>query len=133
MEEIKETSNDTGFYDKVNWDLIAFNKIGRDDFFKIKAKYKKSYATLLGSQDELSFFMFKPMMWPEYKEIRNRGLDKYETQEFIINNCIVWPKMDVISLNTMEAGIMITLVYQVMAVSYFLNDPSKALEMIIEV
>lgn len=132
-ESMSEGDNSNSFYDKVNWSLIAYNKISREDFLRIKAKNKKSYATLLGSQEELNFFMFKPMMWPEYKEIRNRGLDKYETQEFIINNCVVWPKVDVVSLNTLEAGLMITLVYQIMAVSYFLNDPSKALEMIIEV
>lgn len=133
MEETEKPTNDTGFYDKVNWEVIGHNRIKRDDFFRIKAKHKKSYATLVGSQDELSFFMFKPMMWPEYKEIRSRGLDKYETQEFIIQSCVIWPKQDIVSLNTMEAGILITLVYQIMAVSYFLNDPSKALEMIIEV
>jgi hypothetical protein len=133
MVDINETSTEIGFYEKVNWDLIAFNKITKEDFYRVKAKCKKSYATLLGSQEELSFFMFKPMMWPDYREIRKRGLDKYETQEFIINSCILWPKIDVVSLNALEAGIMITLVYQIMAVSYFLNDPSKALEMIIEV
>lgn len=133
MEKTENGDNSVSFYDKVNWDAIAHNKITRDDFLRIKSKYKKSYGTLLGSSDELSFFMFKPLMWPDYKEIKSRNLNKYETQEYIINSCVIWPKQDIISLNTMEAGIMTTLVYQIMAVSYFLTDPSKALEMIIEV
>ena len=133
MEEINTAATtDNGFWEKVDWSLIANNKIGKEDFYRIKAKHKKVYSTLLGAQDALSFFMFKPMMWPEYKEIRNRGLDKYETQEFIINNCVVWPKVDIVSLNTLEAGIMITLVYQIMATSYFLTDPNSALSMILE-
>jgi hypothetical protein len=77
--------------------------------------------------------MFKALMWPEYKEMKQRNLNKYEMQEFIINSCVLWPKQDAISLNTMESGIMTTLVYQIMATSYFLNDPARCLEMILEV
>ena len=133
MEELQEKSADITFWDKVNWEVVKYNKIDKNDFLRVKAKNKKSYGALLGSAEELSFFMFKALMWPEYKEMKMRNLNKYEMQEFIINSCVLWPKQDAISLNTMESGIMTTLVYQIMAVSYFLNDPSKALEMIIEV
>jgi hypothetical protein len=133
MEQVQDKSTDVTFWDKVNWDVVKYNKIERNDFLRIKARNKKSYGALLGSSEELSFFMFKALMWPEYKEMKVRNLSKYEMQEFIINSCVLWPKQDAISLNTLEAGIMTTLVYQIMAVSYFLNDPSKALEMIIEV
>jgi hypothetical protein len=132
-EATEQPDSSIGFYDKVDWDLIGHNKISKEDFIRIKAKNRKSYATLLGSQDELQFFMFKPLYWPEYREIKSRGLDKYATQEYIINSCVVWPKLDPISLNTIESGIMLTLVYQILATSFFLNDPNKALEMIIEI
>jgi hypothetical protein len=132
-EEKQDPTTEISFYDKVNWDIIKHNKISRDDFLRIKAKHKKAYATLLGAQDELNFFMFKALMWPEYKEMKQRNLNKYEMQEFIINSCVLWPKQDAVSLNTMESGIMTTLVYQIMATSYFLNDPTRCLEMILEV
>ena len=61
------------FWDKVNWDIIKHNKITRDDFLKIKLKNRKSYATLLGSSQDLNFFMFKALMWPEYKEMKMSG------------------------------------------------------------
>lgn len=121
------------FWDKVNWDIIKHNKITRDDFLKIKLKNRKSYATLLGSSQDLNFFMFKALMWPEYKEMKMRNLNKYEMQEYIISTCLLWPKQDVVSLNSLESGLMSTLVYQIMAASFFIADPSKALEMIIEV
>lgn len=130
--EQKPTTEVT-FWDKANWDIIKHNKIDKNEFLRIKSRHKKAYATLLGSQDELGFYMFKALMWPEYKEMKTRELNKYEMQEFIINSCLLWPKQDAISLNTMESGIMTTLVYQIMATSYFLNNPSSALEMIIEI
>ena len=132
-EQTEQPSANPGFYDRVNWDVIGYNKISKEDFIRIKAKNKKSYATLLGSQDELQFFMFRPLFWPEYREIKAKGLDKYATQEYILNTCTLWPKMDPISLNSIESGIMLTLVYQILATSFFLNDPNKALEMIIEI
>jgi hypothetical protein len=133
QQETQTPDSTITFYDKVNWDAIGFNRITKEDFLRLKARNKKSYATLLGNSEELSFFMFKPLMWPEYKEIKERELNKYETQEYVINTCLLWPKQDTVSLNTLEAGLMTTLVYQIMAVSYFLTDPSKALEMIIEI
>lgn len=135
MEPVKQAdpTTEVTFFDQVDWSKIKHNKITREDFLRIKAKCKKSYSTLLGSQDELQFYIFRPLMWSEYKDIRQKGLDKYATQEYIINTCILWPKQDVVSINSLESGILLTLVYQIMAVSYFLSDPSKALEMIIEV
>lgn len=133
MEEVKDKSSELTFWDKVNWDVVKYNKIDKNEFLRIKLKNKKSYGVLLGSADELSFFMFRALMWPEYKDMKQKNLNKYEMQEYLINNCVLWPKQDIMALNTMEAGTMTTLVYQIMAVSYFLNDPSKALEMIIEV
>lgn len=133
MEQVHEVGSDITFWEKVNWDIVKHGKIPKEEFIKVKLKNKKSYGALLGSSGELSFYMFKPLMWPDYKEMKMRNLSKYEMQEFIINSCVLWPKQDIVSLNTMESGIMTTLVYQIMAVSYFLTDPSKALELIIEV
>lgn len=133
MSEPIEKSTDITFWDKVNWDVVKYNKIDKNEFLRIKLKNKKSYGALLGTPEELSFFMFRALMWPEYKDMKLKNLNKYEMQEYLINNCVLWPKQDAMSLNTMEAGTMTTLVYQIMAVSYFLQEPSKALEMIIEV
>lgn len=132
-EQTEKPDSSVTFYDKVDWDQIGFNKISKEDFIRFKAKNKKSYATLLGSQDELQFFMFRPLYWPEYREIKTKGLDKYATQEYILNSCMLWPKIDPIYINTLESGILLTLVYQILATSFFLNDPNKALEMIIEI
>jgi hypothetical protein len=129
----QEPSASPTFYDQVDWDLIKFNKISKEDFLRLKAKNKKSYATLLGSQDELQFYMFRPLLWSEYKDIRQKNLDKYKTQEYILSACMLWPKVDILTINSIEAGTMLTLVYQMLAVSYFLSDPTKAIEMIIEV
>lgn len=135
MEQVEtaKPTTDISFYDKIDWSKIKHNRITREEFLKIKSKTKKSYSTLLGSQDELQFYIFRSLMWTEYRDIRQKGLDRFDTQEYIINSCILWPKQDVVSINSLEAGILLTLVYQVMAVSYFLSDPSKALEMILEV
>ena len=132
-EQMEKPDSSATFYDKVNWEAISHNKISKEDFIKIKTKNKKSYATLLGSQDELQFFMFRPLYWPEYRDIKSKSLDKYSTQEYIINTCVMWPKVDPVTLNTIESGILLTLVYQILATSFFLSDPNKAMEMIIEV
>lgn len=128
-----EVSGEVTFFDKVDWNLIPHNKITKDQFLYIKLRNKKSYATLLGSQEELQFYMFKPLFWPEYAEAKKKNLDKYEIQEHILKSCLLWPKADVLLTNTLEAGIMLTLVNQILAVSYFISDPAKAMEMILEV
>ena len=132
MEEKYEAA-DMAFFEQINWDVIAFNKINKEDFARIRGRHKRVYATLLGSTDQLQFYMFKPLSWGEYKDIKSKSLDKDTTHEYILNACVVWPKMDALAINSMEAGIMLTLVYQILATSYFLKDPNKALEMILEV
>lgn len=132
MEETQKPA-DASFYDELNWDAISHNKISREDYLKVRARHKRAYATLLGSTDQLQFYMFKPLSWGEYKDIKTKSLDKDKTHEYIVNACTIWPKMDAVTINSMEAGIMLTLVYQILATSYFLKDPNKALEMILEV
>ena len=133
IEEEMSPTSDVTVWDKINWDAITHNKISKEDFVKLKIKNKKVYCCILGSEDALQFFCFRPLFWPEYREIKSKNLDKYSTQEYILNTCTLWPKLDPISLNTIEAGIMLTLVYQILATSFFLNDPNKALELIIEI
>jgi hypothetical protein len=132
MEETQKLA-DMSFFEQVNWDIIAFNKISKEEYLKIRGRHKRVYATLLGSTDQLQFYMFKPLSWGEYKDIKSKSLDKDTTHEYILNACVLWPKMDALTISSMEAGIMLTLVYQILATSYFLKDPNKALEMIIEV
>jgi hypothetical protein len=77
--------------------------------------------------------MFKPLTWPEYKDIRSRGLDKDSTHEYIVNTSVVHPKMGPLEMNSLEAGIMLTLVQQILGMSNFLKDPNEALKMILKV
>jgi hypothetical protein len=133
-EETKEVydAKDISFFESVQWENVKFNSIPKDQFLRTRAKYKKLYATFLGPAEAPSFYMFVPLTWGMYKEIRSKGLDKHSINEYIINSCIVWPKMDPVEIMNEDSGIMLTLVYQIMAVSNFLSDPSKSLELIYE-
>ena len=136
MEEIKSEEVLTvglDFYNDVKWELVSSNKITKEIFLKLRAKQKKAFATFLGGQDSLSFFMFRPLSWPEFKEIRSSSMDKYEIHDFIIKNCLMWPLINEGNIHTLEAGTALTLVYQVLAQSSFLKDPSQALKMVIEI
>lgn len=122
---------DMEFFNDVKWELIKNNKIDKENFIKLKAKNNKLYATFLGAQDNLSFFAFKPLDWDTYKAVRSQDLDKYETHELILNSSIVWPLLN--ERNMPDAGTILTLVYQILAQSSFLKDPSQALKMIVEI
>jgi hypothetical protein len=128
-EEILNVNLD--FFNDVKWELIAYNKIDQESFIKMRAKNNKLYATFLGAQEQLAFYMFRPLSWETYKEIRNSELDKLETHELILKNCLVWPILN--EKNIPEAGTILTLVYQILAQSSFLKDPNQALKMIVEV
>lgn len=121
------------FYDEVDWDSIAHNAITREEYIVARQKSKKAYATFLGAKGQMQFYMFKPLPWSAYKEIRQKALDKDTTHEYIINSCIIVPRMDPLSIAGMDAGIILTLVQQILAVSNFLKDPSQSLTMILEV
>jgi hypothetical protein len=136
MEEIKaEETTQVGleFWNDVKWDLVENNKITKDIFIKLRNKHKKAFATFLGAQDHLSFYMFRPLSWPEFKEIRTSTMDKYEVHDYIVKNCLLWPIVNDGNIQTLEAGTALTLVYQVLAQSSFLKDPSQALKMVIEI
>lgn len=136
MTEIKleETITvDTAFFDDVNWDVVAFNKMSKEEFIRVKSRHSKLFATFLGGEGQFQFYMFKPLTWGEYKDIRARQLDKDTTHEYILNAAVVHPKLDPIEINTMEAGIMLTLVQQVLGMSNFLKDPNESLKMILKV
>lgn len=136
MEEIKAEevlSVGVEFFNDVKWELISHNKINKDGFLKIRSKYKKVFATFLGAQDQLSFFMFKPISWPEYKEIRSTEMSKYDVHDYVIKKCLLWPIIDETNISSLEAGTALTLVYQILAQSSFLKDPSQALQMVIEI
>ena len=130
-ESEKPTIVGAAFYDDMNWEYIKFNKPSREDFLRIRSKYEKCFATFLGGQDQLSFYMFKPLSWPDFKEIRTKGLDKLETHEYIIGECLLFPKFK--TFDDLEAGVALTLVYQILAQSNFLKDPSSALNMIVQI
>jgi hypothetical protein len=121
------------FYDDMKWDLVARNKIERDQFLAIRSKTEKCYATFLGSQDNLAFYMFKALGWYEFKEIRQKEMDKDTTHEYIIENCLLWPRLGQDKMTSVEAGVALTLVYQILSMSNFLKDPSSALKMIVEI
>ncbi|MDY0198880.1 MAG: hypothetical protein RBR68_13800 [Tenuifilaceae bacterium] len=121
---------DQSFYDNVPWDKVANNKIEKEEYLRLKAKVKTSYVTFLGPPDSLSFYMFKPLSWGEYKVIREKRLDKDTTHEYIINNCVLYPKMDPIDIGELDAGIMLTLVYQILTVSNFVDNKDSVLNMI---
>jgi hypothetical protein len=121
------------FYNDVNWDVVAYNKLTKEEFLRIKSRHTKLFATFLGGEGQFQFFMFKPLQWGEYKDIRAKHLDKDTMHEYILNTACVHPKMDPIEINTMEAGIMLTLVQQILGMSNFLKDPNEALKMILKV
>lgn len=132
MEETPEIVT-RDFFADIDWDKVTFNKIDKLTFEKLRAKHEKLYATFLGNEDDYSFFLFKKLSWPEFKDIRAKKLDKDTTHDYILNTCIVWPKMDPLALNGLEAGIALTLVYQILTMSNFFKDPAKALDLILEV
>lgn len=140
MEEInKEEENkvtniqDSSFWDEVEWDQIKYNTISREDFLKIKAKNRKIFATFLGPKESPSFYMFKPLKWGVYRDIRSKGLDKESVNDYVLNACMLWPVMDPIQINDEDAGMVHTLIYQIMSVSSFLNDPKASLNLLYEV
>jgi hypothetical protein len=123
---------DKTFWDEVTWDKVAFNQIDKLTFLRTLSINKKLYATFLGNQEQLQFYMYKPLSWPVFKEIKTKNLSKEETHQKIIMECVVWPRMDVLEFNSLDAGVVLTLVYQILAISNFLKNPDKALEMILE-
>lgn len=139
-EEIKEEQEikseeilnvDMSFFNEVKWQFIAHNKIDQASFIKLRNNNEKLFATFLGPQDQLSFYMFKPLDWETYKTIKNNELDKLETSELILTNCIAWPVLT--QKNMPDAGTVLTLVYQILAQSSFLKKPEDCLKVIVEV
>lgn len=124
---------DKTFWDEVTWEKIGFNQIEKIDFLRLLTLNKKLYATFLGNQEQLQFYMYKPLSWPIFKDIKAKNLSKEDTHQKIIMECVIWPKMDILEFNSMDAGVVLTLVYQILAVSNFLKNPDKALEMILEI
>jgi hypothetical protein len=124
---------DKTFWDEVTWDKVAYNQIEKNQFLRILAVNNKVYATFLGNQEQLQFYMYKPLSWPIFKEIKTKNLSKEDTHQKIIMECVMWPKMDVLEFNSLDAGIVLTLIYQILAVSNFLKNPDKALDMILEI
>ena len=124
---------DNTFWDEVTWEKIGFNKIEKLDFLRLLSINKKLYATFLGNQEQLQFYMYRPLSWPIFKDIKAKNLSKEETHQKIVMECVAWPKMDILEFNSMDAGVILTLVYQILAVSNFLKNPEKALEMILEI
>ena len=131
LEEV--TTVDSAFYDDINWDVVAYNRLSKEEFLRIKQRNSKLFATFLGGEGQFQFYMFKPLTWPEYKEIRAKELDKDTTHEYIVNKAVVHPKMGPLEMNSLEAGIMLTLVQQILGMSNFLKDPNEALKMILKV
>jgi hypothetical protein len=136
MVEIKDTPTqvtESSFWDEIEWSQVTHNKIDKGDFLRIKSINRKLYSTFLGPESGTQFYLYKPLSWGKYKEIRLKGLDKDTTREYIINSCILWPNLDPISVSNLDAGIMLTLTNQILTVSNFLKDPDKALELILEI
>lgn len=131
MEETKPVENT--FWEEISWENVKYNKITREDFLRAKVRHPKLYATFLGSEDSLQFFLFKPITWGEFKDIRKKKIDKETTHEYILNTCLIWPKLEIPDINSLDGGIMLTLIQQILTVSNFLNSPEKALELILEI
>lgn len=121
------------FWSEVNWESVAHNAISREDFVKIKARNNKLFATFLGPKESAAFYLFKPLKWGVYKDIRSKNLDKETINEYVVNACVLWPIMDPIQINDEDAGIINTLVYMVLSISNFLSVPEKALDLIYSV
>jgi hypothetical protein len=130
-EEIQDATTKT-FWDRVEWDNVGFNKISKEDYLRIRSLHPKLYATFLGPDKKTQFFLFKPLGWGKYKDIRAKDLDKDTTREYIVSSCILWPKMDPIVISNMDAGVMLALANQILAVSNFIKDPDQVLEFIFE-
>lgn len=132
IEERVYDAKDDAFWQSVNWETIKHNPISREEYLKIKALNSKLYATFLGPVEAPCFYLFKPLKWGMYRDIRSKGLDKDSINEYVINSCILWPKMDPVMITNEDAGIVLTLVYQIFACSSFLSSPEKCLELIYE-
>jgi hypothetical protein len=132
---MEETENavavDLSFFNDVSWEYVKYNKINQENFSRIRAKHEKIYATFLGTEESLSFYMFTPLDWETYKELRTKEMNKYDQQELILKSCLVWPLLN--GKVKLDAGTILTLVFQILAQSSFLKDPSAALRLVIEV
>jgi hypothetical protein len=130
LEEVKDVKQ--SLYDEINWDKIAYYKMTKPEFERAKAFNKRVYCTFLGPADQLQFFMYKYLPWAEFADIRRANLDKMSTHEAILKASLIHPKPEAVLIQSLEAGLVLTLVYQILAVSNFLKDPNKALELILE-
>lgn len=129
-EEKVYDAKDDGFYESVNWENIKHNPITKEKYLDIKARNSKIYATFLGPSESTAFYIYKPLKWGTYKDIRSKGLDKDSINEYVVNSCVLWPKMDPVALMDEDAGIILTLVYQIFGTSNFLSNPEAALELV---
>lgn len=120
-------------YEELNWQFVKFNQIDKAQYDKLQARYDKLYCTFLGKTDEFTLFMFKPLKWSEFKDIRAKKLDKDLTHDYVLNSCIVHPKVDPIALAGLDAGMALTLVYQILIMSNFFKDPATSLQYVLEV
>ena len=94
--------DETTFWDEISWEKVKYNKISREDFLKIKVRHPKMYSSFLGSEEGLQFFLFKPITWGEFKDIRKKKLDKETTHEYILNACLLWPRLDIPEINGLD-------------------------------
>jgi len=124
---------ESSFWDEIDWDKVSHNKIDRGSFLRTKSLNSKIFATFLGPQDQLQFYLFKPLGWAKYKDIRSKDLDKDTVHEYIINACLIHPASNPIAVGNIDAGIMLTLVNQILTISNFLTDPNQALELLLEI
>lgn len=130
----EETKNVSGVpYKEIHWEFIKYNIPDQTTYERLQTRYDKLFCSLLGKQDEYTCFIFKPLKWNEFKEIRAKKLDKDNTHDYILNACVVHPKLDPLALNQVDAGMALTLVYQILIMSNFFKDPSASLQYVLEV
>ena len=121
-------------YDDFDFNVIQHGAITREDFEQLKMYYPKLFACILGTHKVATLFMFTPLPWKMFKEIGlEQGNDKDIIHEYILEKCIVSPRLDKVAILNMDAGSILTLVTQILAVSGFVNDPEIALQLIIPV
>ena len=125
----------TILYSDLEQTNIRHNMITESEFNLLKSKFPRLFCTILGMQNDVSLYIFKPLQWKKFKHIRAlKDTDKDSVHEMILSECLVSPVVrDTIACNSLDAGIVIILVQQIMAISGFLSTPESAMSLVVPI
>jgi len=91
-------------------------------------------AVYLFPLDNKEIYVWRPLIYREWQQLKsNEELVKNETkfQEHVVMRAVLWPKLDVLTINASRAGLVQTLFSLIMQGSYFLA-PELAINLVTE-